>query len=72
VFQRLGLPLGKYFPGHRLSELLMSPRNFCLAEKMGGAIPFDGRSFAGGAGGAACLPALNFRTPDGISDSWGN
>jgi len=28
----------------------MSPRNFCLAGKMGCAIPFDGESFAGGAG----------------------
>jgi hypothetical protein len=38
------------------SDLLISPRNFCLAGKMGRAISFDGQSFAGGAGGAR-LPA---------------
>jgi hypothetical protein len=36
----------------------MSPRNLKLAGKMGCAIPFDGESFAGGAGGR-CSPSLD-------------
>ena len=32
------------------ADLLVSPRNFCLAGKMGLAISFDGQSVAGGAG----------------------
>ena len=42
-----------------LRPLSNSPGNSCLAVKMGWAIPFLGESFAGGAGGAACPPALN-------------
>jgi hypothetical protein len=38
------------------SDILISPRNFCLAGKMGCAISFDGERSAGGAGGAR-LPA---------------
>jgi hypothetical protein len=45
------LPSSSASPGRR-----ESPRNFCLAGKTGCAIPFDGESFAGGAGGAR-LPA---------------
>jgi len=42
----------------RVSDLLISPGNFCLAAKM--AEPFlSMRELRGGAGGAACPPALN-------------
>jgi hypothetical protein len=65
--RQISIPAGCKRPGEapiaqlrpmrrRGSELLISPRNFSLAGKMGGAIPFDGESFAGGAGGAR-LPA---------------